>query len=173
MIVFATIFGVGFLVLILSMIFGHDTDIDMDAHVGDLDSGTSGPSIFSPKMIALLMVGFGAFGFGYRATTDASMFHSSMAGIGGAAILGIVGYLIIRAFYASQESSTISDNDIIGQHANIIDEIQKDSNGQVACVIRGREITFLARTADGSGIAKGHPVRIISKTGNVVTVEIL
>ena len=30
MIVFATIFGVGFMALIFSMLFGHDTDIDVD-----------------------------------------------------------------------------------------------------------------------------------------------
>ena len=78
MFVFATIFGVGFFILILSMVFGHDSDIDIDS--GDFDAGSSGPSVFSAKMIALLMVGFGAAGFGIRATTEYSMFYSSMGG---------------------------------------------------------------------------------------------
>ena len=169
MIMFTTIFGIGFLVLIFSLIFGHDSEIDVDP--GDIDAGTSGPSIFSVKMIALLMVGFGATGFGFRATSDYSMFQSSMAGIGGAGVMGIIGYLIIRAFYTSQESSTINDNDLIGHSANIIDAIGEGSNGQISCVIRGREITFLARTEDGSSIAKGNSVTIVSKIGNIVTVK--
>lgn len=167
MIIFATIFGVGFIMLILSMIFGHDADIDS----ADIDASHAGPSIFSAKMVALLMVGFGATGFGLRATTDYSMFQSSMGGIGGAFVLGIIGYLIIRAFYASQESSTINDNDIIGQQAHLIDSIPANENGQVACIVRGREITFLARAAKDVSISKGSPVKIISINGNIVTVE--
>jgi membrane-bound ClpP family serine protease len=168
MVIFATVFGVGFLLLIVSLIFGHDTDIHADT---DFDADGHGPSVFSVKMLSLLMVGFGATGFGVDATTDASVFQSSMAGIAGAAVLGGAGYLIIKMFYRSQESSTISDQDIIGQTASLIDAIGSTGNGQIACVVRGREITFLARSSDGKSISRGTPVRIISKAGNIVTVE--
>lgn len=171
MFMFATIFGVGFFILIMSLVFGHDADVDVDHDIG-VDHGSSGPSIFSMKVIALIMVGFGATGFGFRATTDWSMFQSSMAGIGGAVVLGAIGYLIIRGFYSSQESSTISDQDIIGHSGNLIDAIGEGSNGQVSCIIRGREITFLARSVDGTPIVKGAAVKIVSKIGNVVTVEV-
>jgi membrane protein implicated in regulation of membrane protease activity len=166
--IFATLFGVGFVVLIISLIFGSDAEVEADA---DVDHGGHGPSIFSVKMIALLMVGFGAVSFGVRASTDSTMFVSSMAGVGGAIVVGALGYIIIRAFYASQESSTITDNDIVGCTANLIDAIGEGGNGQIACVIRGREITYLARSADGRAIARGVPVKVVSKTGNVVTVE--
>lgn len=166
--IFATIFGVGFVVLILSLIFGSDAEVEADA---DADHGGHGPSVFSVKMIALLMVGFGAVSFGVRASTDATMFMSSMAGVGGAIVVGAIGYVIIRAFYASQESSTVTDADIIGCNANLIDAIVEAGTGQVACVIRGREITYLARSKDGASINRGVPVRVLSKTGNVVTVE--
>jgi membrane protein implicated in regulation of membrane protease activity len=136
----------------------------------DADHG-GGPSIFSVKMIALLMVGFGAGSFGVRATTDASMFQASLAGIGGAVVIGAVGYAIIRAFYTSQASSTITNQDIIGCEATLIDAISKSGNGQVSCILRGREMTYLARSKDGQSIAKGTPVKIISRTGNIVTVE--
>ncbi len=169
MVIFATIFGVGFVVLLISLVFGHDGDVHVEADTSGLD--THGPGVVSVKMIALLMVGFGAFGFGTRATTDWSMFKSSMAGLVGAAAVGLAGYLILRMFYSSQESSTISDQDIIGQDANLIDAIKGAEYGQAACVIRGREITFLARSAHGESISKNAPVRIIRKSGNVVTVE--
>ncbi|MCP4583069.1 MAG: hypothetical protein GY839_15780 [candidate division Zixibacteria bacterium] len=168
MLIFATIFGVGFLILILSAIFGHDTDADAD---GDVDDGTSGPSIFSVKMISLLMVGFGAVSFGVRASSDYTMMVSSLSGIAGAVVIGIVGYFIIRAFYASQASSTITEKDLIGSAARVIDAIPEGSNGQISCVLMGREITYLARSSDGQTIDRGTAVKIISKSGNTVTVE--
>lgn len=169
MIIFATIFGIGFTILIFSLLFGQDTDADADID-GDIDGG-HGPNIFSVKMLALLMVGFGALSFGVRATSDASMFVSSMAGVGGAAVVGAIGYIIIRAFYASQTSSTITDDEIIGAVATLIDAIPENGNGQISCVIRGREITFLARSRDGERIKRGAPVKVISKTASMVVVE--
>ncbi len=167
MIIFATIFGIGFLILVISLFFGGDSDFDVDA---DADAG-HGHGVFSIKLVALLLVGFGATGFGARSTTEWSMFQCSMAGVGGAAIVGLVGWVILRAFYASQESSTVNDEDIIGQTANLIDAIGENRNGQVACIIRGRELTFLARSADGKAIKRGTPVKIIAKTASVVTVQ--
>ena len=166
MIIFASIFGVGFFILLLSLIFGSDSDID-----ADIDADGHGHAIFNTKMVSLLMVGFGAVGFGTRATTELSMFHCSLAGMGGAIVIGAIGYMIIRAFYASQESSTIADQDVIGQTANLIDPIVENQTGQVACVVRGREITFLARSTDGKSIDRNVPVSIVSKSGNVVTVK--
>jgi membrane-bound ClpP family serine protease len=174
MLIFATIFGIGFAILIINLIFGGDADTEADVDMDmdhDVGAGGHGPSVFSMRIISLLLVGFGAVGFGFRATTDFSMFQSSMAGIGGAVAIGALGYLIIRMFYSSQTSSTIFDGDIIGQTANLIDAINADQNGQVSCIIRGREITYLARSLDGSSIERGVPVRIVEKTGNIVIVK--
>lgn len=166
MVMFITIFVVGFVILLLSMIFGHDGDVD-----ADVDHPGHGPSIFSVKMVALILVGFGGGGFGLRATTDAGMFAASMAGVGGAFVMGLIGWFILRAFYTSQASSTITDQDIIGSTGNLIDGIVEDGRGQVSCVLRGREITFLARSKDGQSIKRGVPVTIVAKTANTVTVE--
>lgn len=173
MVIFASIFGVGFAILIFSLLFGHDVDTGIDVGVDTDIDHDGGPSVFSIKMISLLMVGFGALSFGVRATTDAGMFVSSMAGVGGAVIVGAIGYVIIRAFYASQATSTITDEDIVGCVATIIDAIPEGGNGQVSCIIRGREITFLARSKEGDSITRGNPVRVLSKTGNIVTVEVV
>ncbi len=170
MAIFITIFGMGFLILIISLIFGHDTDVHVDVDASGADVG-HGPGIFSVRLFALAMVGFGAVGFGVRATTEWTMFQSSMAGIAGALGIGAIGYFILRVFYASQESSTISDRDIIGGEAYLTDAISGGQNGQVACIIRGREITFLARSSDGNPIARNAPVRIVGKSGSIVTVE--
>lgn len=171
MIIFATIFGVGFLILLFSVLFGGDADADVDADGDFGDDVGHGPNFFSFKMLALFMVGFGAVGFGVRTTTDWSYFQASLAGVGGAVVVGLLGWLILRIFYTSQASSTIQDHDIVGTTANVIDAISGSEYGQIACIIRGREITFLARSQDGSTIARNSPVRIVRKDGNVVTVE--
>ena len=169
MMIFISIFAVGFVILLFSMLFGHD-DVDVDADV-DADGLDHGPSIFSVKMIALIMVGFGAGGFGLRATTEASMAVASLGGAAGAVVVGLVGYLILRAFYRSQASSTIVEQDIVGSSGSLIDGIVEDGRGQVACVLRGREITFIARSKDGRPIKRGTPVKIVAKSANIVTVE--
>jgi len=172
-IIFATIFGVGFVLLILNLLFGHDADADADMGdvSADADHGFHGPNILSFKVVALFMVGFGAVGFGVRATTDHGMFTASMAGLGGALIVAAIGYVVIRAFWVSQASSTITDSDIIGQSGTLTDGIGVGAVGQVACVVRGREITFLARSRTNTEIKRGAVVRIVSKAGNTVTVE--
>jgi membrane-bound ClpP family serine protease len=172
--VFLSIFIVGFAVLVISMIFGHDTGDGFDHDLGGdagVDADHGGPNIFSVRMISLLLVGFGGGGFGVRATSDASMLVASMAGLGGAAVVGVIGYVIIRMFYSSQASSTITDRDIIGCTANLIDGISGTGNGQISCVLRGREITYLARSRGGESIPRGTPVRVVGKSGNIVTVE--
>jgi len=167
MLMFVSIFGIGFVMLLISVIFGHDADGDIG---GDIDDVGHGPSIFSVRMLSLLLVGFGAFGFGVRASTEAGMFVASMGGIGGAIVVGLIGYLIIRGFYSSQATSTVTDDDIIGCSGNLLDGIPEGGRGQVACVVRGREITFLARSQDGRPIKRGAAVKVVAKTSGVVTV---
>ena len=171
MIMFATIFGVGFVLLLLNLLFGHDADADIGDVSMDVDHDIHGPSVLSFKMIALCMVGFGAVGFGVRATTEAGMFTASMAGVGGAIVVGAIGFVIIRAFWVSQASSTITDADIVGASGTLIDGIEGDGMGQVACIVRGREMTYLARSKGGVSIERGLPVRVTGKTGNTVMVE--
>ena len=56
MLIFLIIFFIGFALLVLSLIFGHDFDHDIDI---DVDSDVHGPSIFSVKMISLLLLNGG------------------------------------------------------------------------------------------------------------------
>ncbi len=167
MIIFATVFGVGFAILLTSLVFGGDAEVDVDV---DTDIGFQGPSIFSLKMLSLLMVGFGAVGFGVRSTTDWTMFQASMTGIGGAVGVGLMGYFILKLFYSSQASSTIIDQHMTGAQGHVIDTITGTNYGQVTFSVRGREITFMARSNDSNTIEKRTPVKIVSKTGNIVTV---
>lgn len=169
MLIFATIGAVGFVLLLANLIFGGDAEHDVHSVDHDIDHG--GPSIFSIRMIALLMVGFGCGGYGIRATTDASMLLSTLAGLGGALVVGLFGYGLIRMFYTSQASSTATDQDIVGSEGTLLDSVPAGGVGQISCTIRGREITYMARSTDGKPIKKGARVRVVRKSGPTVTVE--
>ncbi len=165
MVVFATIGILGFAILLLSLLFGHDHDHDFSGHDHDGSDSNEGPSIFSVKMFAVEMVGFGVTGFGVRAGTDLSSVWASVAGLGGAAVMGIIGYTIIKSVWSQQATSTITKADIIGASGRLIDAIPRDGVGQIACSVRGREDTYLARTQDGHAIPHGRTVKIVDKVG--------
>lgn len=172
MLLFATIGILGFAILLISLLFGHDQDHDFadQDHSGSADSD-SGPSIFSVKMFAIEMVGFGVTGFGIMAGTDWSMLVASVFGLGGAAIMGLLGYAVISSIWKQQASSTITRSDIIGAVGRLIDAVPQDGVGQVACSVRGREDTYMARTKDGHSIPLGRTVKIVDKIGQHVIVE--
>ncbi|MGB5106825.1 MAG: hypothetical protein WBP29_00245 [Candidatus Zixiibacteriota bacterium] len=172
MLLFASIGILGFAILLVSLIFGHDSDHDFaDTDHGGLSDGDGGPSIFSVKMFAIEMVGFGVTGFGVLAGTDFSMLAASLLGLGGALVMGLIGFTIIKSVWKQQASSTIMRSDIIGAVGHLIDAVQQNGVGQVACSVRGREDTYIARTKDGHAIPLGTTVKIVDKIGQHVIVE--
>lgn len=172
MLLFATIGILGFTLLLISLIFSHDHDHDFADHDHPgISDGEGGPSVFSVKMFAVEMVGFGVTGFGVKAGTDWSTLVASLCGIGGALVMGAVGFVIIKSVWRQQASSTITRADIIGSTGRLIDAVPADGVGQVACSVRGREDTYLARTKDGHAIALGRTVKVIDKVGQHVIVE--
>ncbi len=172
MLLFATIGILGFAILLVSLLFGHDQDHDFSGTDHDaLSDGDGGPSIFSMKMLAIAMVGFGVTGFGVIAGTDWTMLVASLFGMGGAAVMGLIGFTIIKSVWRQQASSTITRADIIGAMGRLIDAIPAGGVGQIACSVRGREDTYMARTKDGHTIPLGSTVRIVDKVGQHVIVE--
>ena len=169
MLIFVSIFGMGAIVLIFNLVFGHDTDSDLSGG-GDID-GADGPSVFSARMISLLLIGFGAVGFGMRTTTDASMAISSLAGLAGAIVMGGIGFVILRAFYSTQASSTVTDRDVVGSTGHLTDAIPEGKLGQMSCEVRGQSVTFIARSDGNRAISRGAQVQIIGKSGGTVTVK--
>src|SRR3989338_11318429 len=73
-VVFLSIFGFGFVITSVSLLFGGDSDGDGDFHLDHGDGGhdmsghhadghSEGPSIFSIRGASLLSIGFGGTGF--------------------------------------------------------------------------------------------------------------
>ena len=169
---FIIIGGLGFLILLISAVFGHDHDHDFADHDHDgMHDGDKGPSVFSIKMFAIAMVGFGGTGFGFQTGTDWPTSLVTLAACGGALVMGALGYVIIKSFWGQQTSSTVKASDIIGCTGRLVDAIPQNGVGQVECPVRGRQDMFLARTNDGHAIASGRTVKIIEKSGQHVIVE--
>jgi membrane protein implicated in regulation of membrane protease activity len=171
MAIFVTAALAGAVFVIIILLLGGDHDVAVDH---DFDSGTDlsggGPSVVSIKLIALAVCGWGVAGAIAR-YNGASMWGSSIYGLIGAALLGIVGYLFIMLFYRSQASSTIMDEDYAGVTGRVVTTVRADGLGEISSTIRGRTCSLMARSEDGSTIEADSLVRIVRKVGNVVIVK--
>jgi membrane-bound ClpP family serine protease len=170
MMIFISIAIGSFILVAGSFIFGHDHDAGHDA--GHDFGGDSEPtiSIFSTKVIATLLMGFGAagaiaqdYGLGYV--------MSSLVGLGCGVVLGAVMYLVLGFFYKQQASSLVPTSSAIGCVGRVTISISKGGQGEVGLQLDGQYTSFLASAYDGGAIEKGQPVRVVNTIGSQVVVE--
>ena len=198
MTVFLVIGCIGFFLLVFSAIFGGETDgdadhieihCDVDHDIGhdishefhaesDHDHSDAGhdsdghnPSIFNMKVISIFMTSFGMTGvvcqrMGYSTLT------STLAGLMVGVILGAIGWWIVRIFFISHASSTISDQDLVGCHGKISIDIPNEAFGEVEVMTKSQRLFLLARSADGSSIPKGVPVQIVRSADGFLVVVV-
>lgn len=183
--IFVALALAGFIFLAGAFIFGHDFDHDIDHDVGghdfgghdvghDADHGAEGESggtisIFSFKVIATFVMGFGAAG--------AVAYHyglgngiSSLAGIGTGFCLAMLMYGLLLLFVKQQSSSVISNNALIGHIGTVTLAIDKGSLGEVGLSVGGQYLTYSARAVDDIALVKGAQVRVLSVVGSTLNV---
>jgi membrane protein implicated in regulation of membrane protease activity len=170
MAIFVTAALAGAVFVIIILILGGDHDIGVDHDFDSGDVGGSGPSVVSIKLIALAVCGWGVAGAIAR-YRGATIWASSVYGVIGAAILGIVGYAFLMAFYRSQASSTITDDDYAGATGRVITAVRAGGLGEISSTIKGRTCSLMARSEDGGTIDADALVQIVQKIGNVVIVK--
>jgi membrane protein implicated in regulation of membrane protease activity len=171
MVIFVTAALAGAAVVVVILLLGgdHDVGVDHDFDAG-ADFGGGGPGVVSIKLISLAVCGWGVAGAiaSYRGAT---MWESSLYGLIGAAILGVVGYVFLLAFYRGQASSTITDEDYAGITGRVITTIREKGLGEISCTVRGRTCSMMARSEDEGAIGADTLVQIVRKVGNVVIVK--
>ncbi|MGV8151887.1 MAG: NfeD family protein [Candidatus Nanoarchaeia archaeon] len=169
MIIFVTIAIAFFIVLVFSLIFGHDHDLghDLDHGIGDTD-GTI--SIFSTKVIATLGLGFGAIGAIAR-SYKCSYMTSSICGVLGGVVVAFLAYLILSYFYKQQSSSTIKLNDLIGSFGRVTVSINSMSSGEVGISYNGLYDTYLAVSNKKENIPQNTQIKVIGVAGSQLEVE--
>lgn len=105
---FVSILGLGFIYIILTWIFSSFLGDHADTHHdGDVsDHGHETVSLFSPKVIAIFMVGFGSAGC-VMTLLEYSIIISTLSAIGGGVGLGGCALFFMRLLYKQQSSSSV------------------------------------------------------------------
>ena len=162
-----------FLLLVASMLFGHDQDHDTD-HDHDHDHGGGGAhgpmSVLSAKVILAFGVGFGAGGY-IGARNDLSWLGSTLAGLGGGLVVGGISYAFLNALYTRQGSSTVQPKQLVGVTGIVDTTIDPGSVGKVVVSLPSGRETFLAKSANGQRLALNTSVKIVRVEGAIVSVE--
>jgi membrane protein implicated in regulation of membrane protease activity len=166
--VFVAIASVGFLFLLVSLVFGGI--FDHFEWGGDSGFDHGGPGFFSGRVIAVFITAFGSFGaiathYGF------SPLAASGAGFGGGAFFGSLIYVFARFLYGQQATSEVRAGDLVGQSARVVVAIPASGIGQVRCRIGEELVDKVARTRGGESIAEHTPVVIDEVLGETVIVK--
>lgn len=171
--IFLVIGAVGFLLLLVSFIFGeieHELEISGEA---DHDLGSDGydPSMFSMKVITASMVGFGAFGYGASSYGLPDIVSWPLALIGFVGTGAFTFYLVLKPLAKLQWNTSSSRDSYRGLEAKVTLAITSQRKGAVS--FRDHNGTFVelqAELAEGDTVPVGASVFIVDVTPQGVTV---
>ena len=163
--VFLAIAAVGFLFLVIALLFGGV--FDFFEHDHDVDLG--GPGIFSTRVVAVFVTAFG--GFGAIATrSGASPLIASLVGLGSGLVFGGAILAFARFLFNQQASSEVRTTDLVGQNARVIVAIPANGVGQIRCRVGEELVDKVAQSRDGAAIAEHASVRVETVLGETVIV---
>jgi membrane protein implicated in regulation of membrane protease activity len=166
--VFLAIAVLGFLVLLVSLLFG-----SVFEHFGDgtdHDFSHGGPSFFSLRILSVFVTafgGFGAMGVNYGLSTLASSGLGFLSGVFFAWLI----YLFARFLHSQQATTEVRSGDIVGCAARIIVAIPAGGLGQIRCQVGEEIIDRTARSSDGQAVPENALVRVEQVLGEIVIVR--
>lgn len=166
--IFLGIAGIGFLFLLISLIFGEIFEHFGDGPDHDLDYG--GPGIFSTRVLSVFVTAFG--GFGAVATYyGLGPAPASAVGFASGALFASLIYAFARFLWSQQATTELRTADLVGQVAHVVVAIPKGGLGQVRCRLGEELVDKIARSEDGEAIAENQVVRIQQILGETVIVR--
>jgi hypothetical protein len=170
--VFLGIAALGFLFLLVSLLFGEifgHADFDHDV---DHDLGHGGPGLLSPRVLSVFITAFGGVG-AISSYTGRGVVISSIFGAAAGFVLGGVVYLFARFLYTQQATSSISTSELVGRTAQVTVGIPANGFGQVRCLVGETMVDKIARSADGTEIQFNSLVKIDDIVGESVVVRVM
>jgi membrane protein implicated in regulation of membrane protease activity len=173
MLVFAAIAMAAFIIVAGSFFFGHDHDLGHDHDVGHgLDAGDAEPtvSVFSVKVLATMLMGFGTAG-AIAKYYQASYIVASLVGVLFGLVLALVMYLILELFYKQQASSLVPTESAVGRTGTVTVSIGEGSMGEVGVYVDGQYLNYSASAGDNRPIPKGQAVRVVRTVGSHLIVQ--
>lgn len=173
--VFLAIAAVGFLFLLISLIFGEIFDHLGDGADHDMDHGADhgdhgGPSFFSPRVMSVFITAFGGTGAiasHYGASTLAASGIGSVSGVCFATVI----YYFAKFLFSQQATTEVKATDVVGQTARVVVGIPKDGVGQVRCRVGDELLDKIARSESGEPIPENTPVRVEQVLGEIIIVK--
>jgi hypothetical protein len=164
--IFLAIAAVGFLFLIITLVFGEIFDFfDVDH-----DFAYGGPGFFSSRVIAVFITAFGCFG-AIGTNYGLSPMAASGVGIGSGVFFAGIIFVFARFLYAQQASSDVKPADLVGQPGRVVIAIPPGGLGQVRCRIGEELVDKIARSNDSEGVPENTPVVIHEMLGETVIVR--
>ena len=168
--VFLAIASVGFVFLVISLVFGEVFEHFDFAHDLGHDLGHGGPGFFSVQGIAVFITAFGAVGaigtyLGY------GVFPSSGFGFVSGIVLATLVYFFASFLYGQQASSTTTSAELVGRTAHVSVGIPDNGVGQVRCLVGETMVDKIARSRSGNAIAHNSLVKIEDIVGESVIVS--
>lgn len=171
LLVFLGIASVGFIILLLMLVFGADDgDVDGGFDADDGDSGSSGAHWLSIKVVTSFMTGFGASG-AIATIYKLSIIQSVVIGLVCGLILAEIIRLVLRFFYSQQTTSSYSAHELVNKKGRVTVSIIPGSIGWVSVIHNGISIVRAANTTGSKEIRAGEEVIIVSATPTQFLVE--
>ncbi|MEI6236459.1 MAG: NfeD family protein [Planctomycetota bacterium] len=171
LIIFATIAGAFFLLMVGGFLLGHDHDHDYGhVHVHDYGGDTNSVSMFSFRVLSIFGLGFGTAG-AIATQFGMSFMRSSLYGVGLGLLLGFTLYSLLNLFSRQQSTSIVETHKLIGCTGLVTVEIGADSLGEVALNFAGNYRNFNAQSVQNVPIQKGASVMVIQTEGSRLIVE--
>jgi hypothetical protein len=168
--VFLGIAAVGFLFLLVSLVFGGIFDHLELGHGFDHDLSHGGPGFFSTRVLSVFITAFGGFG-AIGVSQGYGIFASSFFGAVGGLVLASVIYFFARFLFGQQASSATSAADLVGRTAEVTVGIPGGGVGLIRCLIGESMIDKIARSRDGAAVPHNSLVKIEEVIGESVIVS--
>ncbi|GEM_PF-6383655 len=174
-IAYLVVFLIGFVFLVISFLFGSFSADGDVGHVDGVDLGhaDASPGVFSIKVMACFLVGFGAAALVSHYWVTAVMpglskFPIDMTfGLAGGAGVGWVGWKIIGFFLSQQGFADVRSADFVGTVATLTLGIQEGGTGEISFIHKGQRISLDVREENGQPLAVGTKVIVVSMAGSV------
>jgi len=166
--VFLIIAGLGFIFLLLSLLFG-----EIFEHIGfdtDVAGAVDGHGVIDSRVISVFITTFGGVG-AVCIQLGLGVLASSLVGLGSGVALGAVVSLFASFLYKQQATSSVSASQLVGRTAQVTVTIPAGGIGQISCRIGEERVERIARSHESSDLRSGMLVRIEEIAGDSVIVS--
>lgn len=188
---FQVCFYTGILYTVISFVLGHlldfagicgDIDIDLDADLDldinidggiDFDGHMSGIAVspLKPITIAAFVTVFGGTGMILLKNDLSAWVSLIIASAIGFTVSFILYRFIVVPLYKAQNTSAVSQAELIGSLAHTALAMKGESYGKIIYTVEGNTYSAPAKSIDGRAIEKGVPVVIIDIKKNLFYVK--